>query len=137
MKLHFDKSKKKQITTALLNSFLPEFQHRGIEKAQTIAQISKFINEKLDLKLTDEKMMIFKMQLSGRIRETLLNEESKYYLKGLDCEIIGVVGYYYYPQSEKDEKRIKEARETKVINETKNIQIKYAKGINYIKSIEL
>lgn len=142
--MKFSKEMKRKIRTRLHKYFLPVHKHFGIENARTISQIAQHLDVTCGLNLNEDRMELFKGKVSGMIHNLLMsskadkdgNEKNLFYLEGLDCEIIGIVGYYYFPKSKEEPERIKKAKDRALVERKKSVASRYVLGMDFVDRLE-
>ena len=121
--MKFTKEQNRSIRNYLYDFFLPIHKHLGLENASTSEEIAENIIKKVKLSIRGEsEKQIFRGMITTKIFELLMNEKSKRYIKGLDCEVVyrknngnqNRVGYYYIVKSDEDLKRIQSVRDKEV-----------------------
>lgn len=103
----------KLVRVHLRNYFSPMHKHLGFENAKSIHQIHEYIKKKCGLNGVHEKNCKYfsawiTQYIQTRMRTSILNPKSKYYLRGLLCETVKRVGYYYFIKSQDEQGRIKD-----------------------------
>ena len=143
--MKLSKEKQKQMRNVLWNYFQPIHKHLGFENSSTIYDIVKVIIKKCKLTFrnsSEEK--IFRDSTSSRIFTLLMNNKSKYYIKGLLCEPIAVgdkgvtrrLGHFYIAKTPDEIKRVKQLS-TKLIDGRSNmLYLRTAESYELLKQLE-
>lgn len=143
--MKLSKDKQKQMRNVLWNYFHPMHEHLGFENSSTIYDIVKVIIKKCKLTFrnsSEEK--IFRDSTSSRIFTLLMNNKSKYYIKGLLCEPIATgdngvtrrLGHFYIAKTEDEIKRVK-TLSTKLIDGRHNmLYLRTAESYELLKQLE-
>ena len=64
------------------------------------------------------------------------NEKNLLYLEGLDCEIIGTIGYYYFPKNKEEVERIRKSKQRVLSARKKSAELRYILGLDFIGQLE-
>ena len=137
--MKFKKEVKRKIRQHLYNFFRPVDKYMGIENARTVAQVTQHIINVCHFKFNEDQIQLFRSKLSGMIHTLLMDEregKNLYYLAGLDCQIIGIHGYYFFPKNEKEVEDIKKSKDMKLRSLKKGASSRYVLGINFIHQLE-
>jgi len=142
--MKFRKENKKRIRNQLHNYFLPVHKHFGVENARTVAQVTQHLDVVCRLNLNEDRMELFKIKVSSMVHNLLMtsrtdkdgNEKNLLYLEGLDCEIIGNTGYYYFPKSREEVDRIRKSKQRILSARKKSVDLRYALGLDFINQLE-
>ena len=116
-KLIRNKTERSKVRTELWNYFQPIHKHLGHENHSTSEEISQYIIKKCNIKISNEyEEEYFKHNLiCYKIFALLMSPKSKYYIKGLVCEVVieknkkGIrtgTGHYYIIKTIEEQKRI-------------------------------
>jgi len=118
-KLIRNKTERSKVRTELWNYFQPIHKHLGHENHSTLEEISQYIIKKCNIKISNEYEEVFFKDhiICKKIFEMLMNPKSKYYIKGLVCEVVieknkngfrTHIGHYYIIKTKEEQKRINE-----------------------------
>ena len=114
--MKLSKEKKRCVRLALYNYFQPLHKHLGFENSSTIFQIVKAITKRCRIKFAnDDEERIFRETTTSKIFQTLMDKQCSYYLRGLQCELVGRLGHFYFAKTEEEIRRVKQIS-TKVID---------------------
>lgn len=137
--------KRKRIRTNLWNYFQPIHKHLGFENSSTVYNIMDVLKKKCNLKFKNEsEETIFRNNITCKIFNSLMNNKSKLYIRGLLCEPISIsekgktrrLGHFYIVKDLTEIKRVKAISEKSISGRSNSVVIRTHESYEFLKQLK-